>query len=69
MPDYLCGVLNLRQQLISLVDLRRLYGMDAGEDAGKVLVIEREEGRYGLVVDAVADIVTSMTASASLHRR
>ncbi|WP_426164858.1 chemotaxis protein CheW [Pseudoduganella sp. R-34] len=58
MPDCLCGVLNLRQQLISLVDLRRLYGMDAGEDAGKVLVIEREEGRYGLVVDAVADIVT-----------
>ncbi len=59
MPDYLCGVLNLRQQLISLVDLRRLYGMEAAADgAGKVLVIEREEGRYGLVVDAVADIVT-----------
>ncbi|KQV53755.1 MULTISPECIES: chemotaxis protein CheW [unclassified Duganella] len=58
MPDYLCGVLNLRQQLISLVDLRRLYGMAAGEGAGKVLVIEREEGRYGLLVDAVADIVT-----------
>jgi len=59
MPDYLCGVLNLRQQLISLVDLRRLYGMEAaGESAGKVLVIERDEGRYGLVVDAVADIVT-----------
>lgn len=58
MPDYLCGVLNLRQQLISLVDLRRLYGMEAGEGTGKVLVIEREEGRYGLVVDAVADIVT-----------
>ena len=59
MPDYLCGVLNLRQQLISLVDLRRLYGMEAAsEGVGKVLVIEREEGRYGLVVDAVADIVT-----------
>ena len=58
MPDYLCGVLNLRQELISLVDLRRLYGMEAGEGTGKVLVIEREEGRYGLLVDAVADIVT-----------
>lgn len=59
MPDYLSGVLNLRQQLISLVDLRRLYGMEAGsEGVGKVLVIERDEGRYGLVVDAVADIVT-----------
>ncbi|WP_374583826.1 chemotaxis protein CheW [Pseudoduganella sp.] len=60
MPDYLCGVLNLRQQLISLVDLRRLYGMaqGAGEGAGKVLVIERGDERYGLVVDAVCDIVT-----------
>jgi purine-binding chemotaxis protein CheW len=58
MPDYMCGVLNLRQQLISLVDLRRLYGMEAAEGVGKVLVIERDEGRYGLVVDAVADIVT-----------
>ena len=58
MPDYMCGVLNLRQQLISLVDLRRLYGMEGAEGAGKVLVIERDEGRYGLVVDAVADIVT-----------
>lgn len=60
MPDYLCGVLNLRQQLISLVDLRRLYGMPqgAGEGAGKVLVIERGEERYGLLVDAVCDIVT-----------
>jgi len=58
MPDYMCGVLNLRQQLISLVDLRRMYGMEAAEGAGKVLVIERDEGRYGLVVDAVADIVT-----------
>lgn len=58
MPDYLCGVLNLRQQLISLVDLRRLYGMAPGEGAGKVLVIERGDERYGLVVDAVCDIVT-----------
>ena len=59
MPDYLCGVLNLRQQLISLVDLRRLYGMQASDAAtAKVLVIERGDERYGLLVDAVCDIVT-----------
>jgi purine-binding chemotaxis protein CheW len=58
MPDYLCGVMNLRQQLICLVDLRRLYAMPASEGAGKVLVIERGAERYGLVVDAVCDIVT-----------
>ncbi|MYN02581.1 chemotaxis protein CheW [Pseudoduganella sp. DS3] len=58
MPDYLCGVLNLRQKLISLVDLRRLYGMAPGAGAGKVLVIERGDEHYGLLVDAVCDIVT-----------
>lgn len=59
MPDYLCGVMNLRHQLISLVDLRRLYGMaPAPEGERKVLVIERGSERYGLVVDTVCDIVT-----------
>lgn len=59
MPDYLCGVLNLRQQLISLVDVRRLYGMDGADHSqAKVLVIERGEQRFGLLVDAVCDIVS-----------
>ncbi|MBA5606324.1 chemotaxis protein CheW [Duganella sp. FT3S] len=58
MPDYLCGLMNQRQQLISLVDLRRLYHMEATDMTNaKVLVIERGEDRYGLLVDAVCDIV------------
>jgi purine-binding chemotaxis protein CheW len=59
MPDYMRGILNLRQSLVSLVDLRRLYGMAAAGDApAKVLVIERGEERFGLIVDGVSDIVT-----------
>jgi purine-binding chemotaxis protein CheW len=59
MPDYLHGILNLRQQLVTLVDLRRLYGLPGSDPAtpGKVLVIERGEERFGLIVDAVSDIV------------
>jgi len=60
MPGYLRGILNLRQSLVSLIDMRRLYGMPAaaGDEAAKVLVIERGDERFGLIVDGVSDIVT-----------
>ncbi len=58
MAQHLRGLLNLRQQLITLVDLRSFYGMEAA-DAGmpKVLVIDRADQHYGLIVDGVNDIV------------
>ncbi|MES2263494.1 MAG: chemotaxis protein CheW [Pseudomonadota bacterium] len=60
LPSFLCGVLNLRQQMISIIDLRQLYGMAQAPqpDQRKVLVIEHGEERYGLLVDAMEDIVT-----------
>jgi purine-binding chemotaxis protein CheW len=58
MPEHLCGLLNLRQQLITLVDLRSFYGMEpASAGVPKVLVIDHGEGHYGLMVDSVCDIV------------
>jgi purine-binding chemotaxis protein CheW len=61
-PAYVRGVLNLRRQLITVVDLRTLYGMAPANDAvagnGKILVVEREGEKIGLVVDAVQNIVS-----------
>ncbi|MET0320751.1 MAG: chemotaxis protein CheW [Duganella sp.] len=60
MPDFLRGMLNLRQQMVSVIDLRSLYGMapaDATEQT-KILVIERGDEQYGLMVDAVENIMT-----------
>jgi purine-binding chemotaxis protein CheW len=58
LPKHLCGLLNLRQQLISLVDLRSFYGMEpASGGVPKVLVIDHGVEHYGLMVDAVCDIV------------
>ncbi|WP_444550980.1 chemotaxis protein CheW [Duganella hordei] len=60
MPDFMRGMLNLRQQMISVIDLRSLYRMPALEHSGqaKILVIERGEELYGLMVDAVENIMT-----------
>jgi purine-binding chemotaxis protein CheW len=60
MPGFMRGMLNLRQQMISVIDLRSLYGMAPLENAvnSKILVIDRGDDRYGLIVDAVENIMT-----------
>ena len=60
MPDFMRGMLNLRQQMVSVIDLRSLYRMPALDDTAqaKILVIERGDERYGLLVDAVENIMT-----------
>ena len=60
MPPFVHGILNLRRQMITIVDLRALYGMAplAGTSGAKILVIERGEERFGLMVDSVENIVT-----------
>ena len=60
MPAFMRGMLNLRQQMISVIDLRSLYQMPPLEHAGqaKILIIERGEDLYGLMVDAVENIMT-----------
>jgi purine-binding chemotaxis protein CheW len=59
MPDCVHGMLNLRQQMICVVDLRRLYGMAPLEDTDecRILVLERGSERYGVIVDRVDSIV------------
>ncbi|MBB5606215.1 MULTISPECIES: chemotaxis protein CheW [unclassified Janthinobacterium] len=60
MPPFMRGILNLRQQMISIIDLRQLYAMAplADESAAKILIIERGDERYGFLVDAVDNIMT-----------
>lgn len=59
-PHYVCGVLNLRQKLITVIDLRLLYGMGTAEDPAsrKILVVDYEGSKYGLVADTVQNIVS-----------
>ncbi|WP_229418265.1 chemotaxis protein CheW [Massilia sp. Root351] len=59
-PDYMRGVLNLRQLMVSVIDLRSLYGMPNMEptEQSRILIVERGQERYGLLVDGVEDIIT-----------
>ncbi|GAB3626780.1 Chemotaxis protein CheW [Pandoraea terrae] len=59
-PSFVRGMLNLRKQLVTIVDLRAIYGMKpyADEAHARILIIERGQEKFGLVVDAVENIVT-----------
>ncbi|WP_371869581.1 chemotaxis protein CheW [Duganella flavida] len=60
LPAFMRGMLNLRKQMVTVIDLRGLYGMPPLEDASqsKILVVERGDECYGLLVDAVENIMT-----------
>ncbi|VVE50386.1 chemotaxis protein CheW [Pandoraea anhela] len=59
-PSFVRGMLNLRRELVTIVDLRALYGMPAQDDTQtrKILVIEHGKDKFGLLVDAIENIVT-----------
>jgi purine-binding chemotaxis protein CheW len=58
-PSYVRGVFRLRQSLITIVDLRAIYGLQdyANVQATKLLVVENHGERFGLVVDDIENIV------------
>lgn len=58
---HVLGVLNLRGDLVTIVDARSLYLSDkeaAQSEARKVLVFKNGDQHFGLVVDAVESIIT-----------
>ncbi|WP_353192789.1 chemotaxis protein CheW [Pandoraea pnomenusa] len=59
-PPFVRGMLNLRREIVTIVDLRALYGMPPQDDAQarKILVIEHGHDKFGLLVDAIENIVT-----------
>ncbi|RYZ98761.1 MAG: hypothetical protein EOP11_20260, partial [Proteobacteria bacterium] len=59
-PAFVKGILKMRGEVITVIDLRAFYGMPKLEEApeAKVLIIRGANGRYGLLVDTVDSICT-----------
>jgi purine-binding chemotaxis protein CheW len=58
-PSFMKGVINLRGQLIPIVDLRERFGMPAVEatKATRIVVVEIGHSRIGLIVDGVSEVL------------
>src|SRR6185295_7193201 len=57
-PSFLEGVINLRGQVIPVMDLRKHLGIPAGDETRRSRVVVSELGRHtvGLMVDAVSEV-------------
>jgi len=58
-PDYVRGVINLRGEIVTVVDLRCKFGFEplADETEMQIVIVRQGEENIGLLVDSVADVV------------
>ncbi len=58
-PSYVLGIINLRGNVVSVIDTRRRFGLPATEnsDATRIVIIESGGQTVGIRVDAVAEVL------------
>ncbi len=58
-PEYVLGIINLRGNVVTVVDTRTRFGLPTAEvdDASRIVIIESEEQVVGILVDSVAEVV------------
>lgn len=58
-PDYVLGIINLRGNVVTVIDTRSRFGLMQGDitDNTRIIVIESERQVIGILVDSVAEVV------------
>ena len=58
-PDYVLGIINLRGNVVTVIDTRARFGLHSAEvtDNSRIVIIEAEKQVIGILVDSVAEVV------------
>jgi len=58
-PEYVLGIINLRGNVVTVIDTRNRFGLNSGEitDNTRVVIIETDGHVIGILVDSVAEVV------------
>jgi len=58
-PSYVLGIINLRGNVVTVIDTRNRFGLPSKEtdDSSRVVIIETESHIIGILVDSVAEVV------------
>jgi len=58
-PDYVLGIINLRGNVVTVIDTRQRFGLPASEvtDSTRIMIIEADQQVVGIMVDSVAEVV------------
>ncbi len=60
--DFVEGVINLRGDVIPVIDLRKRFGLAEAErtDESRIIIVEVEDRMVGLIVDSVTEVIRLM---------
>lgn len=58
-PAYVLGIINLRGNVVTVIDTRHRFGLASGEltDNTRIVIIEADNHVVGILVDSVAEVV------------
>ncbi|MDH5191372.1 MAG: chemotaxis protein CheW [Gammaproteobacteria bacterium] len=58
-PDYVLGIINLRGNVVTVMDTRKRFGLVPTEtdDQTRIIIIEAQGNVVGILVDSVAEVV------------
>ncbi len=58
-PAYVLGIINLRGNVVTVIDTRHRFGLESGEvtDNTRIVIIEADKHVIGILVDSVAEVV------------
>lgn len=58
-PSYVLGIINLRGNVVSVIDTRSRFGLTSKEadDLSRIIVTEAESQIIGMLVDSVAEVI------------
>ncbi|MAZ88207.1 MAG: chemotaxis protein CheW [Cellvibrionaceae bacterium] len=58
-PPYVLGIINLRGNVVTVIDTRHRFGLTSGEltDNTRIVIIEADNHVVGILVDSVAEVV------------
>jgi purine-binding chemotaxis protein CheW len=59
-PDYVVGVINLRGDILAIVDIRKVLELPSAdiENQKHIVVVEKEDTQVGILVDNATDVVS-----------
>jgi purine-binding chemotaxis protein CheW len=63
-PEYVLGIINLRGNVVSVIDTRSRFGLPPSDitDNTRIVIIESDDQIVGVLVDSVAEVVDLCTS-------
>ncbi len=60
-PDYVRGIINLRGEIVTVIDLRKKFGIEVEKinENMRIVIVENQGENIGLLVDRIDDIITA----------